>query len=313
MATEIERERFETNPNHSIEETIKHYVATSPGNRFQAFNNEPIWDEPLVGFANGDDPIFQDYKKIIGDFHLTPREVLQDSLEASGERPDNRATSISVISWVLPTTRETRLSLRRETTVPSLRWNHTRWHGQDFIFELSRYLVSLLGALGYQASAPGLSGAFKTANSSAGLSSTWSQRHIAYAAGLGTFSLSDGFITPKGIAIRAGSVVCDALLSPSPRIYRNHRDNCLFYHDGSCRRCIERCPAGAITEQGHDKRKCREFLFNEQRVILKNLGREEGYTGSYLGCGLCQTKVPCEDRIPPRRLIEKQSDGSINE
>jgi len=299
MATEIERERFKTNPNRFLEETIRQYVATSPGNWFQAFNNEPIWDEPLVGFADGDDPIFQDYKEIIGDFHLTPREALQQATESRRQVSNPGTASISVISWVLPSTRETRLSLRRETTVPSLRWNHTRWYGQDVIFELSRHLVSRLQELGYRALAPELSESFKTMNLVNGLSSTWSQRHIAYAAGLGTFSLSDGFITPKGIAIRAGSVVCDAMLSPSPRTYRNHRDNCLFYRGGSCRRCIERCPAGAITEQGHDKNRCREFLFNEQRVILKELGREKGYTGSYLGCGLCQTKVPCEGRIPP--------------
>jgi epoxyqueuosine reductase QueG len=62
---------------------------------------------------------------------------------------------------------------------------------------------------------------------------------------------------------------------------------------------MERCPAGAITEQGHDKNKCRDFLLNKQKVILKELGREEGYIGRYLGCGLCQTKVPCEACIPP--------------
>ena len=33
-----------------------------------------------------------------------------------------------------------------------------------------------------------------------GLASTWSERHAAYAAGLGTFSLNDGLITERGIA-----------------------------------------------------------------------------------------------------------------
>ena len=35
-----------------------------------------------------------------------------------------------------------------------------------------------------------------------GYFSNWSERHIAYAAGLGTFSLSDGFIIERGIAHR---------------------------------------------------------------------------------------------------------------
>ena len=291
-------ERFEKNPSLFLDNAIKEYVAGSPGNHFRALDGEHIFDEPLVGFADGDDAIFQDYKAIIGDFHLTPREALAMHLQGKGRGDEKRLSSLSVISWVLPISHETRLSLRRESLVPSLRWNHTRWHGQDLIYELSRYLVSLLEELGHRAIAPELANFYEIKELSNGLASNWSQRHIAYAAGLGTFSLSDGFITLKGIALRCGSVVTDIALSPSPRVYENHLANCLFYRDGSCRRCIERCPASAISEQGHDKKKCREFLFVEQKAILKELGREEGYIGRYLGCGLCQTKVPCEARIP---------------
>ena len=212
--------------------------------------------------------------------------------------------NLSVISWILPVSQETRLSLRKETMVPSLRWNHTRWYGQDFNFKLQRYVVSLLEELGHEAIAPELAKFWETRELPDGMASNWSQRHTAYAAGLGTFSLSDGFITPKGIAMRCGSVVTDAVLTPTPRVYENHLSNCLFYRDGSCSRCIERCPVGAISEQGHDKKKCRQYL-REQRAILKEMGRE-GYIGHYDGCGLCQTKVPCETRIPPGTSGKKQ-------
>ena len=116
-------------------------------------------------------------------------------------------------------------------------------------------MVSLLEELGHQAIAPELANFFGTRDLPNGRASNWSQRHIAYAAGLGTFSLSDGFISPKGIALRCGSVVTDVTLSPNPRVYENHLANCLFYLDGSCRRCIERCRADAISEQAHDKKK----------------------------------------------------------
>lgn len=299
MVARLEREQFEANPSLFLENAIKEYVATSPGNRLTSFNSTPIFDEPLVGFADGDDAIFQDYKAIIGDFHLTPREALARHLRGKEGGSAKEPPRVSVISWVLPSTQETRLSLRRESVVPSLRWNHTRWHGQDFIYEMASYVASLLEELGHQAIAPERASFYETRELSNGLASNWSQRHIAYAAGLGTFSLSDGFITPRGIAMRCSSVVCDLTLPPSPRGYRNHLANCLFYREGSCRRCIERCPADAITEEGHDKKKCADFLFREQPAILKELGREEGYIGDYLGCGLCQTKVPCEARIPP--------------
>lgn len=299
MENSLNRELFEADPAAFVGKVIKEYAAISPGNRFDSFGDGCIFDEPLVGFADGDDTIFQDYKSIIGDFYLTPREVLEKHLESKGSSQE-RPSQVSVISFVLPVTYETRLSLRKETVIPSLRWNHTRWHGQDFINELSGYVVSLLESLGYQAVAPELADFYKLKNLSNGFYSNWSQRHVAYAAGLGTFSLSDGFITPKGTAMRCGSVVTDAYLPSSHRAYKNHLANCLFYSDGSCRRCAERCPAGAISEQGHDKNKCLEFLFTKQKKILKELGREEGYIGRYLGCGLCQTKVPCEARIPPK-------------
>jgi len=299
VANSLNRELFKANPAAFLEEAIKEYVATSPGNRFQSFGDGQFFDEPLVGFAHGDDTIFQDYKAIIGDFHLTPREALERYLE-SKEGSQEHPSQVSVISFILPVTYETRLSLRQETVVPSLRWNHTRWHGQDFINELSRYVVSLLESLGYQAIALELADFYELKSLPEGFASNWSQRHIAYAAGLGTFSLSDGFITPRGIAMRCGSVVTDAKLPPSPRSYKDHLANCLFYSDGSCRRCIERCPADAISEQGHDKNKCQEFMFIKQKAMLKKLGRGEGYIGRYQGCGLCQTKVPCEARIPPK-------------
>jgi epoxyqueuosine reductase len=299
VAGKVNRALFETDAAAFLETAIKAYVAISPANRLESLGGGCIFDEPLVGFADGDDAVFQDYKEIIGDFHLTPREALEKHLESAGSSQEH-ASELSVISFILPVNYETRLSLRKETMVPSLRWNHTRWHGQDLIDELSRYVVSLLESLGYRAVAPELADFFKLKHLPSGYTSDWSQRHIAYAAGLGTFSLNDGFITPRGMAMRCGSVVTDVRIPPTPRIYKNHLANCLFYSDGSCRRCAERCPAGAISEQGHDKNKCVEFLFIRQKGIVKELGREEGYIGRYLGCGLCQTKVPCEARIPPK-------------
>jgi epoxyqueuosine reductase len=283
-------ELFEANPSLFLMRSI---------NRLPAFDNDPIFDDPLVGYADGDDAIFQNYKKIIGDFHMTPREILAMHLESKESRDKRQPPRVSVISWILPITYKTRLSLYQESLITSLRWNHTRWQGETFMKELANYVVHMLEELGYQAVAPVLTNFFEFKDLPDGLASTWSERHIAHAAGLGTFGLSDGFITPSGMAMRCGSVVCNAAFPPSPRVYPNHLTHCLFYRDGSCRLCSERCPADAISEQGHDKKRCLEFLFNEQRAILKKQGKEEGYIGIYLGCGLCQTKVPCEDKIPP--------------
>lgn len=275
-----------------IQEGIKGFVRDSSENRHPVIDSTPIFDEPLVAFANGDDPLFMQYKEIIGDFHLTPREVLD--LATS---PVRVTEAISVICWVLPITHKTRVSNRRRELTPSLRWGHTRWYGEKFNDRLREHVVSLLTGLGYLAVAPVLTPAFKTFEHEGEIVSTWSERHTAYAAGLGTFSLSDGFITPAGIAMRCGSVVTNLSLLASERKYTNHLANCLYYRDGTCGVCIDRCPAGAVTIGGHDKRKCMRYQFRDLEALKRR------YEAEIVGCGLCQTEVPCESRIPASASI----------
>ena len=121
-------------------------------------------------------------------------------------------------------------------------------------------MVGLLREADYLAIAPALPGLVKVYHDEGTRppAATWSERHILYAAGLGTFSLSDGFITPRGIAMRCGSVVTNCRSIPAtPRVYKNHtRQLPLISREGTCGKCIARCPAGAISAQGHDKAKC---------------------------------------------------------
>lgn len=287
---------FGTSPAQFLEETIKDYIGRSPDNCLKDIDGSPIYDEPLVGFADGDDPLFLKYKEqeVVGDFHLIPREALGKHLREELNVEEPNTGTVSVISWILPLARGIRVSNRLMTDGPSLKWNHGRWHGEALGDSLTGYIISLLRERGYQAVAPGKASFFKVVDMPNGRASVWSQRHIAYAAGLGTFSLTDTLITPKGLAMRCGSVVTNLKLPASPRIYSSHTANCPFYEQGTCGLCAIRCPAGAITAQGHDKLRCREYLNKGQAFWLK----KEGYIGRYAGCGLCMTGVPCEARIP---------------
>ena len=282
-----------------IIEQVKAFTHTSPLNRLLNMDNLVIFDEPLVQFADGDDPIFTEYKTIIDPTHLTPREALA---KAFNKNPEDMPAHLSVVSWILPITEKTRKSNRSETLVPSRLWSHTRWYGEKFNDVLREYVVKLLTDMGYLAVAPMLQPYFKIDYddiSKRGYFSNWSERHIAYAAGHGTFSLSDGFITERGIAHRCGSVVTDLMLPASPRTAQSPYSNCLFYANNTCDRCIARCPAKAITEKGHDKAKCRAYLHG-----IGYSSNMEGYDDnvSVAGCGLCQTKVPCEFLNPTRKL-----------
>jgi epoxyqueuosine reductase QueG len=177
---------------------------------------------------------------------------------------------------------------------PSREWAHTRNYGEKFNTLLRLHVVGFLSGSGYRALAPQLSPAWKRIDDAlVGIASTWSERHAAYAAGLGTFSLNDGLITERGIAHRCGSVITDLVLPPTTRSGADPRGNCLYHREGSCGICIDRCPAGALSREGHDKRKCREYVHGEIPCAVG-----ERFQVSELGCGLCQTMVPCEGMIP---------------
>jgi hypothetical protein len=52
---------------------IKSCVVKNPLNRMAASEKDSYFDEPMVQFAAGNDPLFTEYKSIIGPEHLTPR------------------------------------------------------------------------------------------------------------------------------------------------------------------------------------------------------------------------------------------------
>ena len=274
-----------------IESEIKSFVRSSPLNRMPDDENQAIFTEPLVKFADGNDPLFAEFKSIIGPDHLTPIEALS---MAHNKPPEDEGKLVSVVSWILPVVRKTRESNREQTTVPSRYWAYTKYYGEKFNNALRKHIVDMFTIRGYMTTAPVIQPYFKTQSNDKGDFSNWSERHIAYVAGQGTFSLSDGFITEKGIAHRCGSVVIDLKLPPSPRTAKTPFSNCLYYVNKSCQACIARCPAGAITEAGHDKIKCKNY----QDIDLKHI--KEDYRVGSGSCGLCQTRVPCEFKNPTK-------------
>ena len=114
--------------------------------------------------------------------------------------------------------------------------------------------------------------------------------------------VSEGLITERGIAHRCGSVVSSLILPASPRTAKNPYSNYLFYVGVNCNTCIARCPAGAITEEGHDKIKCLAYLYD---IGYLPTPKEHDNNTTVVGCGLCQTKAPCEFQNPTKELKKK--------
>ena len=262
-----------------IRDEIARFIRNEQACRFPD-SGLPFFDEPLVAFAAANDPLFTRYKTVIGPFHQTPDEVL--------------AGAASVICWSLPVTRATRDTNRKERRFPSREWAQTRNFGEQANSALRRRVVALLEGAGHRAVAPQLAPGWRELDDPAvGIASTWSERHAAHAAGLGTFSLNGALITARGIAHRLGSVITDLALSPTPRPYTAPGEWCLFLANGTCGVCAERCPVGSVSRDGRDKFPCREHVYGTAPAALA-----EQYGVAATGCGLCQTLVPCEGRIP---------------
>lgn len=240
--------------NEWITKSIITFVEESSENNLGGRFNEKAWGSPIVGFSKGDDDLYSFMKQDIGGFYWTPNEIFKITFPEI----DANSQQLSIISWILPQTQMTKDKQKGEKIYPTERAVLARVNGDNFNKIVARFVVNLLKEKGYFSLSPMLSPLWENKKSEKyGYASTWSERHTAYVCGLGTFGLSDGLITPVGKAMRCGSVIVKAELNPSRRRYTTHNEYCLYYKNGSCMECAKRCPAGAITDKGHDKIKCR--------------------------------------------------------
>ena len=273
-----------------VEAIIKDFINLSPENTLKNAGNEKGLGRPLGGLLAGRRPPLSVVQGARRTLSLDPPGSLS---VVAFPKSEVIAGELTVISWILPHTEETKESLRKETVQPSDAWARARIFGEEVNVKLRQHVVDTLRAAGVDAVAPMLFPQWKMTirNASAlpprGLSAMRRMRRAS-----GTFSLCDGLITPVGKAMRTGSVVARLQIPPTPRPYTDHRAYCLFFTQGSCGKCIDRCPAGAVSKSGHDKAKCMAYLQVTRTFVTSHYGFE-GY-----GCGFCQSGVPCESRIP---------------
>jgi epoxyqueuosine reductase QueG len=241
------------------------FCLNSPLNVVNELDSMRIFDPPLVGVASADDLLFDKLREdnVVGSHHSSPKDWL--------------GSARSVISYFLPFTERVR-EANRLLGLPATEWLYGRIEGERFNVAMREFIVRLVADSGYDAVAPAFDARFKVTNRR----SNWSERHVAYIAGPGTFSLSCSLITRLGSAGRLGSVVVNDDLPPTVRAYQSRDEYC-----SKCGSCIPRCPPLAINEHGKDHAICSDYL---DRVKVR-------YSPRY-GCGKCQTGVPCEYQIP---------------
>jgi epoxyqueuosine reductase len=296
------------------ERVLSDFIADPARNNLGPGAPDPAWEGYLLGFAAGNDPLWEELKTAAGPEHWTPAEAFAAARDAStpaaGSPNSKQPTTpwaaasdaaaslaasedLTVISWAVVQTEATKASNRLETRMPSEPWARARVFGQMANRELHHALLDALRAEGYEAIAPAMLASWgEVAQGTNDWHSAWSERHVAYVAGLGTFGLSGGLITCKGQAVRFGSVVVRSVIPATPRPYSSPFAYCLHFSGDGCAECAERCPVGSVSVQGRDKTACVGQLDRAESFVKQTYGFE-GY-----GCGLCQTGVPCESGIP---------------
>jgi epoxyqueuosine reductase QueG len=282
----IKQIRGDSMDKSALIDEIVHYVDTSENN-YVGENSAllradlaglRLFDEPLVGFADVNDVYFGRLKEddVIGNHFMPPEEW-------NGEGK-------TVISIFFPFSQKIKKSNKTDKDWPSMEWLHGRIEGQKFVNEACEYVKSYLEKNGYKTTAPCIDKRFSAKNpvttevtSEKYYTSNWSERHIAYICGLGTFGLSKGLITSKGIAGRFGSLITGGYFEPDKRRYTGVYEYCNL-----CGRCIKNCPAHAISREGGKKHTlCSAFLETTKKKYRP-----------WYGCGKCQINVSCENGIP---------------
>jgi epoxyqueuosine reductase QueG len=258
------------------------------------FLGERIFEEPIIGFVPGDDPLFDQYKRIIGPHHFTPAEIMAWQAANNGV-PAPSANEVSVVAVIMPISRQTRLDNRDLDKWSSERWAQTRLIGELFSQLYVREIITELMDHGVLAVCPSVTPMFnKKRYPKVGWASPWSQRHMCYAAGLGTFGLHNFFITEKGCTNRLTSFVVHKRLEPNRQRQDDIHAGCLHHQGKECMKCARRCPVNAIGPDGHDKELC--YKYTKKSIMYCN----NNFHIFIYGCGLCSTGVPCESRDPMR-------------
>lgn len=233
-----------------------------------------FFGDPIFTVGSADEPGFRELQKpgVVGPHHRMPKDWIPEAK--------------SVISVFLPYSDRVLESNLTDPEQPSMEWMFTRVDGQDHLLATGLAVAEALRAEGWQAVVPQTDSRFalQTAVRTMGegtplFTSNWSERHVAYVSGMGTFGLSTCFISRAGCAGRLISVVTDWPCEPDAKDYRGFLDYC-----SRCGACISRCPAGAIGQEcSKDKPACASYI-----------GKVSAAHSPRYGCGKCQSAIPCQ-------------------
>ncbi len=219
-----------------------------------------IWEAPILRFASAHDEKFAQLKQIVVEDHYLPTDYLKNAA--------------SVFSYFIPFKREISKS-NKEGTFASKTWANSYLITNNMFETINETLVGAIKAMGYDACPPRDAGMISMENPR----SRWSQKHVAYIAGHGTFGLNNMLITDRGTVGRFASVISALPVKPDPI---PTEERCLYKREGTCGLCAKRCVNNALTIDHYDRMKC----------LAQCMKNDAKYPGADV-CGKCVVELPC--------------------
>ena len=251
-----------------MKDTIRREIEGFVSQYQERHETETRWREPLVGFASAADPLFVRLKTVVSPTHALPEDLL------AGAR--------TVIAFFIPFERFVAQS-NIEGVLVSKEWAKAYIQTNELIAAVCRHMKGLMESEGHSVVVTPPAHNFDREK----LMSDWSHRHVAFAAGLGSFGLNNMLITRRGSCGRLGSFLTTLGVVPDGRAVA---EACLHRAGRSCARCVERCVNGALSGRGFDRKRCYARCL-ENGISFKTMGKADV-------CGKCVVGLPCSFTDP---------------
>ncbi len=247
--------------NGIIETRIKEIIS----NKVSELKRPDLYREPLVSFSSADDERYDELKELIGEWHLTPKELLSDAK--------------SVISYFVPFT-EAVVKEPINMKEASPLWGQTYQEINSYFNVINEAVSDYLIELGYSVVTIKSTHVYdpKTMNC------VWSHKSAAVISGLGDFGINKLIITEKG----SGGRLCTIITSATLKTNRASTENkCLYIKNGTCGLCLNVCPVKALSAETIDKFACEDELNRNGRFLKKTQELEKASV-----CGKCISICP---------------------
>ena len=256
------------------ERNMKNWIRGTIENYIHGYERNTVtkWGKPIVGFADAG----------------AAAELAPQIVAGHGLPSDAVSDAKIIIAYFVPFLKGM-ADTNKAPGPASPEWAQSYEETNAMLAAVNEHLVKELRKKGYDAAVHPAAASFDREN----LISSWSHRHMAYLAGLGTFGLNNMLITEKGCCGRYSTIVTNLDVAADAPM---EEEMCGYKRDGSCGACMMKCPSGALKADGFDRHKCYEICKQNAAAYTSfgnSYGEEDGKAVGSEVCGKCVAGMPC--------------------